>query len=138
LEAIVDTNVLVYETIEDSMYHEEVVDRLERIDILYLPTNVMIEFILVMKKLGLTETFIVRKALEILREEKVKLTSIRDVDFREALKMIRQERVDIKRINDKLILAFSKRSRVPIYTYDRQLKTQAQTLGLKVFQLEQA
>ena len=53
MEAIVDTNVLVYETIEDSMYHEEVVNRLERIDVLYLPTNVLIEFILVMKKLGL-------------------------------------------------------------------------------------
>lgn len=54
MEAIVDTNILVYEMVEDSIYHEEVVDRLGRLERVHIPTNILIEFILVLKKLGVT------------------------------------------------------------------------------------
>ena len=130
MEVIVDTNILVYETVEDSIYHKDVMEKLEKIDVLYLPTNILIEFILVMKKLGLEENFIVNKVLEILEDKRIRLFSIKSVDFREALKIIGQEKMNTGKINDKIVLALARKNKLPIYTYDKQLKRQAKNLGI--------
>ena len=132
MEAIIDTNILVYETIEDSMYHKEVVEKLKDLESLYIPTNILIEFILVMKKLKLENQIIMRKILEILEDPSTSLINIAKMDFKESLKIIIRENRDMKEINDKIILALAKRKNLPIYTYDRQLKQQARKYGVKV------
>ncbi|RJX16162.1 PIN domain-containing protein [Candidatus Bathyarchaeota archaeon] len=131
MEVIVDTNILVYETVEDSIYHKDVMEKLEKIDVPYLLiTNILIEFILVMKKLGLEENFIVNKVLEILEDKRIRLFSIKSVDFKEALKIIGQEKMNTGKINDKIVLALARKNKLPIYTYDKQLKRQAKNLGI--------
>ena len=132
MEAIIDTNILIYETIEDSMYHKEVVEKLKDLEGLYIPTNILIEFILVMKRLKLENQIIMRKILEILEDPRISLINIAKMDFRESLKIIIRENRDMKEINDKIILALAKRKNLPIYTYDRQLKQQARKYGVKV------
>jgi len=132
MEAIIDTNILVYETIEDSMYHKEVVEKLKDLESLYIPTNILIEFILVMKKLKLENQIIMRKILEILEDPSITLINIAKMDFKESLRIIIRENRDMKEINDKIILALAKRKNLPIYTYDRQLKQQARKYGVKV------
>jgi len=132
MEAIIDTNILVYETIEDSMYHKEVVEKLKDLESLYVPTNILIEFILVMKRLKLENQIIMRKILEILEDPRINLINIAKMDFKESLKIIIRENKDMKEINDKIILALAKRKNLPIYTYDRQLKQQARKYGVKV------
>ena len=132
MEAIIDTNILVYETIEDSMYHKEVVEKLKDLEGLYIPTNILIEFILVMKKLKLENQIIMRKILEILEDPSITLINIAKMDFKESLRIIIRENRDMKEINDKIILALAKRKNLPIYTYDRQLKQQARKYGVKV------
>ena len=132
MEAIIDTNILVYETIEDSMYHKEVVEKLKDLESLYIPTNILIEFILVMKKLKLENQIIMRKILEILEDPSTSLINIAKMDFKESLRIIIRENRDMKEINDKIILALAKRKNLPIYTYDRQLKQQARKYGVKV------
>jgi len=132
MEAIIDTNILIYETIEDSMYHKEVVEKLKDLESLYIPTNILIEFILVMKKLKLENKVIMHKISEILEDPSISLISIAKMDFKESLKVIIRENRDMKEINDKIILALAKRKNLPIYTYDRQLKQQARKYGVKV------
>ena len=132
MEAIIDTNILIYETIEDSMYHKEVVEKLKDLESLYIPTNILIEFILVMKKLKLENEVIMYKISEILEDPSISLISIAKMDFKESLKIIIRENRDMKEINDKIILALAKRKNLPIYTYDRQLKQQARKYGVKV------
>jgi len=132
MEAIIDTNILVYETIEDSMYHKEVVEKLKDLESLYIPTNILIEFILVMKKLKLENQIIMRKILEILEDPSITLINIAKMDFKESLRIIIRENRDMKEINDKIILALAKRKNLPIYTYDRRLKQQARKYGVKV------
>ena len=132
MEAIIDTNILIYETIEDSMYHKEVVEKLKDLESLYIPTNILIEFILVMKKLKLENQIIMRKILEILEDPSITLINIAKMDFKESLRIIIRENRDMKEINDKIILALAKRKNLPIYTYDRQLKQQARKYGVKV------
>ena len=132
MEAIIDTNILIYETIEDSMYHKEVVEKLKDLESLYIPTNILIEFILVMKKLKLENKVIMHKISEILEDPSISLISIAKMDFKESLKIIIRKNRDMKEINDKIILALAKRKNLPIYTYDRQLKQQARKYGVKV------
>ena len=132
MEAIIDTNILVYETIEDSMYHKEVVEKLKDLESLYIPTNILIEFILVMKKLKLENQIIMRKILEILEDPSITLINIAKMDFKESLRIIIRENRDMKEINDKIILALAKRKNLPIYTYDRWLKQQARKYRVKV------
>jgi hypothetical protein len=129
VEAVIDTNVLVYATVEDSVHHKEVTGRLEELAKVYIPTNVMIEYILVLKKLGVDEEFIINKVMEILSDEKTRLTGITKKDFEEALRMIEKEKVDVNRINDKVILSIARRNDLPLYTYDRQLRQQESMFG---------
>jgi len=131
MEAIIDTNVLVYETVEDSLYHEEATKKMGELKTVHLPTNVLIEFILLMKRLGLSEGFIAKKVLRILEGENFKLVDITSSDFRESLSLIAREGTSVKRINDKMILALARRKGLPILTYDKQLKQQAGELRLK-------
>ena len=131
MEAIIDTNVLVYETVEDSLYHEEATKKMGELKMVHLPTNVLIEFILLMKRLGLSEGFIAKKVLRILEGENVKLVDITSSDFKESLSLIAREGTSVKRINDKMILALARRKGLPILTYDKQLKQQAGELRLK-------
>jgi predicted nucleic acid-binding protein len=131
MEAIIDTNVLVYETVEDSLYHEEATKKMGELKMVHLPTNVLIEFILLMKRLGLSEGFIAKKVLRILEGENFKLVDITSSDFKESLSLIAREGTSVKRINDKMILALARRKGLPILTYDKQLKQQAGELRLK-------
>lgn len=126
--AVIDTNILVYATVEDSVYHKEVTGRLEELAKVYIPTNVMVEYILVLKKLGVDEEFIINKVMEVLSDEKTRLTGITKKDFEEALRMIEKEKVDVNRINDKVILSIARRNDLPLYTYDRQLRQQESVL----------
>ena len=47
MEAVIDTNVLIYEFIEDSEYHNEAKEVLNKIDIIIIPEMVINEFIYV-------------------------------------------------------------------------------------------
>jgi len=47
VKAVIDTNVLVYDTIEDSNFHEEVRDKLYKLEKWIIPSVVLEEFALV-------------------------------------------------------------------------------------------
>jgi len=45
-EAVIDTNVLVYHTFEDSLYHEAATSLLDRLDRWLVPLVVVYEYVL--------------------------------------------------------------------------------------------
>ncbi|MBC7092142.1 MAG: PIN domain-containing protein [Nitrososphaeria archaeon] len=132
MECIVDTNILVYETVEDSLYHREVVERLEDITKIWIPVNILVEFALVLKKLGLDENFVCNKIKELLRKGKIELINVRKSDFEKAIEIISNEKLSILRLNDKLILSSASRMRIPLYTYDKHLKSEATKFGVSI------
>ena len=132
LEALVDTNILVYEMVEDSMHHEEVVSRLGKLERVYILTNILIEFILVLKKLGVNDKTIMDKVNEILNCKEMKLLPLKISNFKEAIRIINEEKGSLKRINDKLILSVAKENNTPLYTYDKQLAKQARKQKIKI------
>ncbi len=132
MEAIVDTNVLVYEMVEDSLYHKEVLNKLKKLDKICIPTNILIEFILVLRKLGLDIEIVIDKVKEILEREDVKLIPISPSDFKEAIRIIGEKSLSLREINDKIVLAIARRRRLPLCTYDRSLLEQAKEMSIKV------
>lgn len=130
MESVVDTNILVYETVEDSLYHEEVVKTLQNMTRIYVPVNILVEFALVLKKLSLDENFICNKIRELLRKGKIELINIRKSDFDKAVEIIANEKLSVLRLNDKLILLSALRIGISLYTYDKQLKSEAIKYGV--------
>ena len=124
METIIDTNILIYATVEDSIYYGEASGRLNELAKVYIPTNVMIEYVLVLKKLGVDEEFIIKKVKEIISDEKNKLIGITKRDFEEVLRMMEKEKIDVRRINDEIILSIARRNNLSLYTYDKRLKRQ--------------
>ena len=65
MEAVIDTNVLIYEFIEDSEYHNDVKEVLNMLDNIIIPEIVINEFIYVSSKIGVPFNIIKNKILEI-------------------------------------------------------------------------
>ncbi len=58
MEGVVDTNVLIHDTIEDSEFHEAAASDLGRLDRWLVPTVVIEEYVSILWKLGLKKGFV--------------------------------------------------------------------------------
>jgi predicted nucleic acid-binding protein len=67
---VVDTNVLVYDTFEDSLYHEAAARLLDSLDRWLIPLIVVYEYVWVLKGLNVEPAHVREKLLEYLTEEK--------------------------------------------------------------------
>jgi len=122
VEAIIDTNVLVYDTIEDSVFHDDVRNKLSRLKRWVIPTVVLEEFALVLIQLKVEEKFIKEKFSEILSSEKTEVASILKEHFLDSTNIISKEKTSFRRLNDKLIVSVAKTRKLPIFTYDGEIK----------------
>jgi Predicted nucleic acid-binding protein, contains PIN domain len=119
-ECVVDTNVLVYDTIEDSEYHETASAIIDNLDICIIPSVVLEEFIFTLAKLGLDNKIIYEKVLDLL--ETFEYLPIEKEDIINALNMIEKEKVSFKKFNDKLILCIAERRKAKLLTFDKELQ----------------
>jgi len=124
VEAVIDTNVLVYDTMEDSSFHEDVRDKLYRLEKWVVPSVVLEEFALVLMQLKVKESFIRDKILEILLNEKTEIATLSKQHFIDSIDIISREKVSVNKLNDKLIVSVAKAKKSPIFTYDKEIKRQ--------------
>ena len=76
-EAVIDTNVLIYDTLEDSAFHEKAKQLLDTIQKQIIPSVVLEEFIIFLVKMEVERNFISRKIEEILTSEKIELAPLK-------------------------------------------------------------
>jgi predicted nucleic acid-binding protein len=119
-ECVIDTNVLVYDTIEDSEHHETASAIIDNLDICIIPSVVLEEFIFTLAKLGLDNKIIYEKVIDLL--ETFEYLPIEKEDIINALNMIEKEKVSFKKFNDKLILCIAERRKVKLLTFDKELQ----------------
>lgn len=124
MEYLVDTNILVYETVLDSIYHDEVAANLERLGRVYVPTLTLIELAIVLHRLRLNNELIIERIREIMTEDRYTLVDISAEDLENALSTLEKEGKGVSTLNDKIILSVAKRLRLGVYTYDKKLKKQ--------------
>jgi len=124
VEAVIDTNVLVYDTVEDSSFHKDVRDKLSKLKKWIVPSVVLEEFALVLMQLNLEEGFIRDKIMEILSNGKTEVASLSRQHFIDSIDIISREGISVNRLNDILIVSVAKVKRSPIFTYDKDIKGQ--------------
>ncbi|MCH1770382.1 MULTISPECIES: PIN domain-containing protein [Metallosphaera] len=111
--AVVDTNVLVYDLVENSPFHMDARERLNKLDAVVLLPNILVEFILVTSvKLKMDQEIVKGKVEEILRNSVIARVTRRD--FKTVLGL----HLNMREINDHLLVAVAKRLKLPVLSYD--------------------
>lgn len=129
-EAVIDTNVLVYDTFEDSLHHEVAARLLDDLDRWLIPLIVLYEYVWLLKGMNLSVTDVRDKLLEYVVEEKCVVVREGVHELRWAISVIAEEGLSLARFNDKVILSIAVRHGVPLATFDARLRRQATKLGV--------
>jgi len=119
---VVDTNVLIYDTFEDTSYHEDARRILDSLPEWRIPSIVLVEYIAFLNRIRLGREKILDKLYELVNDPKFSLVDVEKGDVLEALKTVENEKLPTLRLNDKIILSISKRVGENLVTFDRSLK----------------
>ncbi|MDK2372423.1 MAG: PIN domain-containing protein [Candidatus Korarchaeota archaeon] len=126
-----DTNVLVYETIEDSTHHEEATEIMESANAIIIPAIVLHEYLWVMiRRLQVPLDFMVDKIDEYLSDRRVSYVIEPPSAVIDALEQLRGS--SARNLNDFLILSTALRYDAVLATFDRELRKFAESLGVEV------
>ena len=130
MSAVIDTNVLIFDTFEDSEFHKEATKGLDSVERWNLPDIVFHEFMWFLKSENYELSRAKLKLEEYLTHEKsVFSPSIAD-DILFASKVSKYSDY-----NDYIILSIAKRLEFPLLTFDSQLRKKASKQGLKVIKV---
>jgi len=133
MRVLLDTNVLVYDTVEDSDYHGEAARIVDEAREIYVPSIVVHEYIWVMlKTVQAPSTFVSRKIREYVEDPRVVYILEPPEILAYALKILEEDKASAKEINDYIILATALHYNLVLATFDKELKSRAAKRGLKV------
>ena len=132
MKLLADTNVLVYDTVEDSKHHELASNIIDSAKELWLPSIVVHEYVWVMLKLGVSAEFLALKVLEYLRDPRTVYLAENPEILSNALKYLKEKQASTREINDLIILMFAKHYNLTLATFDKILKRTALSIGINV------
>ncbi len=133
MKLLLDTNVLVYDTIEDSEYHNMAMRIIDTAKELFIPSIVIYEYIWVMLKLArVSPSFVSLKIREYLEDPRTTCILEPMGALINALKMLERGEQNIREINDYIILATALHYNLILATFDKKLRRIAIKKGLKV------
>lgn len=128
MSAVLDTNVLIYDTFEDSVHHSEAKTKLDELGKWYIPAMVMHEYIWFMKGEEVDLSFARSKVVEYISHEKVEVVP----DGVDGI-LFSVERIGAYHdYNDYVILAVAERLGKPIFTFDHRLRGIASEVGVSI------
>ncbi|MEM0104826.1 MAG: PIN domain-containing protein [Candidatus Methanomethylicia archaeon] len=122
--AVVDTNVMVYDLISNSPYHDDARRKLNSLERIVILPNILIEFILVLLRLNVDENIIKDKVIEII--ENSVFVRVKKIDVIRALEL------SVKEVNDAILVVVAKRLELPVISYDSDVIEMCKRLGVKV------
>jgi len=128
-----DTNLLVYDTVENSENHDDAAKIIDEAKEIIVPSIVIHEYIWVMLRVVQAPfRFIALKVCEYLEDPRVTYMLEPADIIVEALKMLEENKEDPREINDYIILAMALRHKSTLATFDQKLRKKALEKGLKV------
>lgn len=128
MPAVLDTNVLIYDTLEDSSLNAQARKRLDGLDKWYIPAIVIHEFVWFMKGEEAELSFTREKVIEYTTHEKAEVVPDGTDEIIFSIERVKSYRD----YNDYLILAAANRASLPLFTFDRRLRETASKLGVRV------
>ncbi|WP_324736541.1 PIN domain-containing protein [Thermococcus sp. SY098] len=132
MHAVIDTNVLIYDTFEDLEFHTKARKLLDSLDAWYVPTIVLQEYVWFFKNNGLS----VKEARSMLDEyfSDPRFRNLRENAsiVKRALIMLEEEKLSLSRFNDAMILVHAIERRYSLATFDRKLRKLAERNSVKI------
>ncbi len=135
MKAVIDINVLIYDTFRDSVFHDKARSLLDRLEEWIIPLIVIYEYVWFMKGLGMDTKSSVEKAKEYLLQPKSDVIVEEVSDLIKALDLISFEGLSLSRFNDEVVLSIASKIGC-IATFDDKLRKQALARGLIVLPQE--
>jgi predicted nucleic acid-binding protein len=129
-EAVIDTNILIYDTFEDSLHHKEASHILDSLNRWIIPLVVIYEYTWFLKGIKMSATDARDKVLEYVASEKSALVREGLDEIRWAISTLVDEGLSLSRFNDKVVLSVALRRNVPLATFDEKLRRQASNIGV--------
>ncbi|WP_258084527.1 PIN domain-containing protein [Thermococcus thermotolerans] len=131
MRGVIDTNVLIYDTFEDSEFHGEAERILESLDAWYVPTIVLQEFAWFFRNEG----FSADETWEVLRGylDDPRFRGLNDDSqiVKKAFEILKVEKLSLSRFNDAMILVHAVEKGV-LVTFDSKFRKLAERRGVKV------
>ena len=127
MSAVIDTNVLIFDTFEDSELHAEAEELLDSLKEWIIPSIVFHEYMWFMKAENIDSTFSQKKVIEYLTHVKSRFLPIEVDDVLFSVQNMKEYR----NYNDFLILSAAKRTGHHLLTFDEKLKRHASRHGVK-------
>ncbi len=127
---VIDTNVFIYDTFENSIYFDEAKEILDSLLTWIVPDIVILEYVWFLKNILPVEE-IEYKVKELFLSKKTKVIKTSIVDYLFSLNVIKLEKISLSRFNDKVILSIARRFG-GLASFDRKLRAQAKKFKIEV------
>ncbi len=125
---MLDTNVLIFDTFEDSEFHVQAASTLDSIERWTLPGIVFHELIWFFKARKIELSRARTKVEEYIANEKTSFSPCIADDIRFAVTRMK----DYTQYNDLIVLSTAKRLGLPLFTFDEELKRSARENSIRV------
>ena len=126
--AVIDTNILIFDTFEDAEHHAEASSLLDSLMEWIIPSLVIHEYVWALRGLGLSFREAREKTLEYLLDAK---TTLVRVELEDMLYSLRRS-TNFQDYNDLVILSTAQRTVKVLATYDQELRRRALSVGMQV------
>lgn len=132
MKAVIDTNVLIYDTYEDSLHHDEAATLLDDLGMWIIPLLVIYEYVWFLKGMGLDAQTALEKLEDYLLSAKARIVCEDYWVILRAMTGLADERLPLGRFNDEVILRVAHEERAALATFDRGMRARASKFGIMV------
>ncbi|EHP70430.1 putative nucleic acid-binding protein, contains PIN domain [Metallosphaera yellowstonensis MK1] len=129
MKAVIDTNILIYDLVEDSEFHKEAGELLDSLEEWLIPSLVIHEFTWFLRANNIDNVEYIKSYVA---NERTKILCDNDNIIGIALEILTKERLSLSRYNDVVILAHTIENKLPLATKDKALKSLAKRHGVEV------
>lgn len=134
MKAVIDTNVLVYDTIENSPFHEQASRLIDKLELPMVNSISIIELGFVLPRYGVDSHDVKRKLDELLQRDLFSVSWLSNKMLAGASEFVVKNNLSFRDFND-WIIAFDAYSRkIPIATFDRNLEKQCKKSGIEILE----
>jgi len=131
MKLLPDTNVLVYDTVEDSPQHQLAAKLVDNARTLYITSLVVFEYLwILLKKLNLNPEFAQAKLKEYLEDPRTVYVCEDSGLLEKALKYMVEDKSPPRELNDYIILCSAEARNALLATFDKRLAKAARKRGI--------
>ncbi len=132
MRAVIDTNVLIYDTYEDSIHHRDASQLLDQLEEWVIPLIVIYEYIWFLKGMGVSPSTALDKLEDYISSEKSRTYKEEERLIRKALGSLAEEGISLNRFNDEVIVRIAGEEGILLATFDKRMGSRARKLGVEV------